>query len=465
MPIERVARDHPWPLSFAQERLWFIQSFEPDSTANNIPAGVRFTGRLDVAALELSINELVRRHEVLRTRFLLSADGPTQHVEQPAPVQFAVLDLSRERAGQREEEVQRIAIEEASRPFNLSTEPPFRVRLLRLSEEEHVLLYTMHHIASDAPSLAIIVSEMAQLYEAFVNGGESPLKELPIQYADYAVWQRKWLQGEVLKNQLSYWQRQLEDAPELLDLPTDRPRPSVQTFRGATKMFALPQQLSDSLKELSRRESVTPFMLLLAAFAALLYRYSEQEDIVIGTGIANRARAEAERLIGCFFNILALRTRPTEDLTFRELLGQVRETTLGAYAHQDLPFEKLLASMQLKRDPSRTPLFQVMFAFQNVQKRALDLPALSLSPVKVESRVAKFDLTLFMEEEAGGLCGEWEYNIDLFDDYTIRRMIEHWQNLLQDIAAHPGKKLKDISLDSDSENERLVYAFNDYLES
>jgi amino acid adenylation domain-containing protein len=464
-PIERVARDHPLPLSFAQERLWFIQSFEPGSTSNNIPAGMRLSGKLDVEALKWSLNELVRRHEVLRTCFFLSAAGPVQHVDEAVDVKVPLIDLSHETVPVQEQEVRRLAAAEALRPFNLSKEPPFRLLLLRLGEQDHVLLYTMHHIASDAWSLGVIVREVAQCYEAFLDGRPSPLEELPIQYADYAVWQRERLQGEVLERQVAFWRAQLDGAPQSVNLPTDRSRPPAQTFRGATETFLLPPGLAESLKALSRREGTTLFMVLLSAFSALLHTYSAQEDIVIGTGIANRGRPELEPLIGCFFNLLALRTRPTADLTFRELLGQVRETTLGAYAHQDLPFEKLLATMQLKRDPSRTPLFQVMFVFQNVQKRALELPGLSLAPLQFESSVAKFDLTLFMGEEAGTLSGEWEYNVDLFDRYTMLRMLEHWLNLLQDIAAHPEKSLKDISLESAGEHDQPVCTFNDDLDA
>jgi amino acid adenylation domain-containing protein len=464
-PVERVPRDESLPLSFAQERLWFIQYMEPDSAANNIPAGVRLRGRLDVEALGQSINELVRRHEVLRTRFSLSAGGPAQHVMEPAPFALAVLDLSREPAAAREEEARRLAVEEAYKPFDLSSEPPFRVRLLRLGEDDHLLLYTLHHIASDAWSLGIIIREVALLYEASLDGRMSPLAELPVQYADYAVWQRGWLRGEVLEKQLAYWRGQLLGAPESLELTTDRPRPPARSSRGATETFQLPRELTEALKALGRSEGATLFITLLAAFAVLLHRYSEQEDIVIGTGIANRGRPEAEHLIGCFFNLLALRTRPAADLTFRALLSQVRETTLGAYAHQDLPFEKVLTLLQLKRDPARTPLFQVMFVFQNTEKRVVELPGLTLSPVRLDSPVAKFDLTLFMEEDGGRLYGEWEYSLDLFDGHTMRRMLEHWQHLLQDIAAHPDRGLKNLSLAPDDEADPLVYAFNDDLES
>ncbi|RMF30995.1 MAG: non-ribosomal peptide synthetase, partial [Chloroflexi bacterium] len=401
-PIEPVPRDGDLPLSFAQQRLWFLDQLEPGNLLYNLPLAVRLSGRLDVEALERSLSEIVRRHEVLRTTFASVGGKPRQVIAPPKPLPLPLVDLTGLPEARREAEVQRLAQEEARRPFDLAHGPLLRVQLLKLDDEEHVVLVTMHHIVSDGWSMGVFVREIAALYAAFAAGEPSPLPELPIQYADFAAWQRKWLQGETLEKQLAYWKEQLSGSPPVLELPTDRPRPSVQTSRGASFAFALPQDLSQAIQALSQEEGVTLFMTLLAAFQTLLYRYTGQEDICVGTPIANRNRPEIEGLIGFFVNTLVLRTDLSGNPRFTELLKRVREVALGAYAHQDLPFEMLVEALQPQRDMSHSPLFQVMFVLQNVPLEALELPDLTLRPVDVDRGTATFDLTLSMAEGPEG---------------------------------------------------------------
>src|SRR6185369_4694917 len=370
--IERVPRLEFLPLSYAQQRLWFIHQLDPASVAYNIPLAVRLSGQLDIAALRATLTEVVRRHEALRTTFAVHAGDPYQLIHPPAEVELPITDLTVGAAlrGRPSEEIgvfaedgrprsaaptvatleaQRIAVEEARLPFDLERGPLLRARLLQLSEEEHVLLVTMHHIVSDGWSMGVLVREVAALYTAFSTGQPTSLEELPIQYADYAVWQREWLRGEVLERQLSYWREQLAGAPAVLELPGDHPRPSMQGFRGSFEPVTVPAEVTARLKELSRREGVTLFMLLLGAWQVLLSRYAGAEDIVVGTPIANRQRGEVEGLIGYFVNALALRTDLSGDPSFRELLRRVREVALGAYLHQDVPFEKLVEELQPER--------------------------------------------------------------------------------------------------------------------
>ena len=366
--IPRSATRATAPLSFAQERLWFLDQLEPGSTVYNIPRAFRLTGRLDSAALERSLNEIMRRHEALRTTFK-SVDGtPRQVVAAQLTLPLPVIDLSDRSASDRENEVHRFTAEVARRPFDLSRGPLVRTTLLRLGQEEHILLLNMHHIVSDGWSMAILFRELADLYEAYTNGKPSPLAELPIQYVDYAVWQRNWLKGEVLETQLSYWKKQLENI-STLNLPTDRPRPAVQTFHGARESLVLSTDLTQALKATSRKEGATLFMTLLAAFQILLHRLTGQEDIAVGSPIAGRNRSEIEGLIGFFINTLVLRTDLSGNPTFTELLARVRRDCLEAYAHQDVPFEKLLEELRPKRDLSRTPLFQVFLNMVNVAER------------------------------------------------------------------------------------------------
>jgi len=460
-PLQRVSRDGNLPLSFAQQRLWFFDQLEPGSSAYNISTGFRLTGPLDVAALERSLNEIVRRHEALRTSFAVVDGQPVQVIAPAERFKLALVDLQKLPEAERETEARRLASEEAQGPFDLARGPLVRAGLLRLGEREHVLLLTMHHILSDGWSMGVLFRELSVLYEAFSNGDPSPLPELPVQYADFAVWQRQWLQGEVLEEQLSYWRERLGGAPPVLHLPTDRPRPAVQTYRGARKTLRLPNKLTDALKVLSRREEVTLFMTLLSAFKTLLCRYTGQEDIVVGSPIAGRTRPETEGLIGFFVNTLVLRSDLSGNPTFRQLLGRVREVALGAYTHQDLPFEKLVEELQPERNLSHTPLFQVMFALQNVPRKPLELPGLTLSPMQLGIDTAKFDLTLAMVEQDRELSCLFEYNTDLFDAATITRMGGHFKTLLEGIVANPGRRLSELPILTDAERRQLLVEWND----
>ena len=360
--------EEPYPLSFAQQRLWFLDQMEPDSPTYNVPTAMRINGSINVEALRKTLDALVVRHEVLRTTFASVDGSPVQVITESRSVELPVIDLREWPPAEREVEAQRLIVEHTRLPYNLSQDLMLRALLLRLDEQEHHLLLTMHHIASDGWSTGILYRELATLYEAFSTGKPSPLPELPIQYAAFAQWQREWLQGEVLESQLSYWKQQLGDNLPVLGLPTDRPRPAVQTYRGARQSLALPKTLSDSLQALSRQERSTMFMPLLAAFQALLHRYTGQEDIVVGSPVAGRSRVETEGLIGFFVNTLVLRTDLSGEPTFRDLLGRVREVALAAYDHWDLPFEKLVEELNPDRNLSYTPLFQVVFAFQNAPR-------------------------------------------------------------------------------------------------
>jgi len=450
-----------FPASFAQRRLWFLDQFEPGSPLYNIFSAVRMQGTLHVAALEQGIQEIVQRHESLRTTMATIDGQPTQIIHPRTNITLAKIDLQELFKQDQEGEIFRLAIEEAQRPFHLAQGPLLRTMLLKLGEEEHMLLLSMHHIISDGWSMGVFIREIAILYEAFAQGRPSPLHELPIQYADFAAWQREWLQGEVLQEQLTYWTQQLGDYPPVLRLPTDLLRPAVQTSHGARQACFLPLPLSEALKELSRQEGVTLFMTLLAAFQTLLSRYTHQDDISVGTSIANRTRAETEGLIGCFVNMLVLRTDLSGDPSFRELVQRVREVALGAYAHQDLPFEKLVEELNPAREMSHTPLFQVLFTLQNAPMQLLELSGLTLRSLAVDRRTAKFDWLLSMLDTEQGLAASWEYNTDLFNDTTITRLLEHFQTLLEGIVANPEQRLSSLPLITASERQQLLVEWND----
>lgn len=454
-PIQRLTREGGLPLSFAQQRLWFLAQLEPESPFYNIPAAVRLHGQLNRGALEQTFNEILRRHEALRMNFETVGGQPIALISPVTPLQLPLLDLSELRHTHKEAEVKQLALAEAQHPFNLKCDLLLRVKLLRLGKQEHVLLMTMHHIASDGWSIGVMLEEVATLYVAFCAGQPSPLPELPIQYADFAAWQRQWLQGEVLQAQTAYWRQQLEGAPAVLELPTDQPRPAVQTFRGASCAFKLSQELSLALNQLSQQAGSTLFMTLLAAFKVLLGRYTSHEDIVVGTPIANRHRAEIEGLIGFFVNTLVLRTDLSGNPSFKELLTRVREVALGAYAHQDLPFERLVEEIQPQRSLSHTPLFQVMFALQNAPMSEIELPGLTLSPVASDSGTVQFDLTLTMEETTEGLVGTFEYNTDLFKVASIEQMQGCFQTLLEGIVTNPDQKLANLPLLTAAQQQQL----------
>jgi amino acid adenylation domain-containing protein len=460
-PIIPVSRETALPLSFAQQRLWFIDQLEPGSTLYNVAAAVRLSGQLELKALQQTLDEIVRRHESLRTSFAV-VEGEPVHVINPAGrVSLPVIDLSLEAEEAREARARQLAEAEAQQAFDLSRGPLLRTQLLRLEATEHILLVTMHHIVTDGWSLGVLVKEVATLYSAYLEDLPSPLPELTIQYADFAHWQREWLQGEVLEEQLSYWRERLAGAPALLELPTDRARPAVQSFRGAHYSFSVPAELTGELQQLSRREGVTLFMTLLAAFQTLLWRYSGEQDIVVGADVANRNRQETEGLIGFFVNMLVLRTRVEGEESFAELLRQVREVCLGGYAHQDVPFEKLVEELQPERSLSHTPLFQVVFTFQRGLEEALELPNLSLASMDVGSGISKFDLTLYVLEDGDELTGTFEYNTDLFNDATIERMARHLVELLESVVLNPEQKTSEIALLSEGEKRQLFVDFNE----
>jgi len=459
-PIQLISRDQELPLSFAQQRLWFLDQLEPDSPFYNIPEALRFIGALDIPALEQTINEIVRRHESLRTTFHAKDGRPYQMIHPEMTISLKKVDIRGIPKDDREEEIRRITAQEAQQPFDLTTGPLLRAILVQVDSEEYVALYTMHHIIGDDWSSNVLFQEIAFCYDAFTHGRPSPLPEPSIQYADYAYWQQQWLQGEVLEKQLNYWKKQVGGAPQMLELPTDRPRPPVQTYNGSFESFEFSESLMKGIKDLSNKEGATLFMTLLAAFQTLLYRYSGQDDICVGSPIANRTKAEMENLIGFFVNTLVLRTDLSGNPSFKELLKRVREVALGAYAHQDLPFEKLVDAIQPHRDMSHSPLFQVMFVIQNSPKQAVDVSGMTMAPVESHSGTAKFDLTLFMLEEGRKLSGALEYNTDLFDNITINRMLKHFENLLKEIIANPEQKIAAIPILTEAEKQQAIVEWN-----
>ncbi|MBH8554249.1 amino acid adenylation domain-containing protein [Nostocaceae cyanobacterium CENA357] len=456
--IPRRTVTSPCPLSFAQQRLWFLYQLEPDSAFYNTPVALHLSGELDLIALERSINEIIRRHEVLRTTFVTVQGQPMQVIASSLTLPLVVVDL--QAVPEQQAKAWELATEEAQKPFDLATGPLLRTTVLRLSETENVLLFTIHHIVSDGWTIGILIREVAALYEAFSQGLPSPLPELPIQYADFAIWQRQWLQGEVLESQVSYWQKQIGNDPPILQLPTDYPRPAVETFQGATQSFTVPPEITAKLKILSRQADATLFMTLLAAFKTLLHRYTSANDILVGSPIANRHYTEIEGLIGFFVNTLVLRTNLASNPTFLELLRQVRECTLGAYTHQDLPFEYLVDSLQIERDLSYNPIFQVLFALQNAPKKQLHLSGLTVNYLNADNKTAKFDLLLSMEEGESGLTGSLEYNTNLFEAATITRMVEHFLTLLAGIVANPQQHISNLPLLTQEQQQQLLVEWN-----
>jgi amino acid adenylation domain-containing protein len=450
-----------YELSFAQQRLWFLDQFAPGSPVYNIPAVFRLAGRLDVQALERSLNEIVKRHAILRTSFAMAGSKPAQVVLPTLTIEMPLVDLSAFDSAEREAETLRLMSEESLHAFDLTRGALLRVRLLRLDTQEHVMLLTMHHIIADGWSVSVLLRELTALYEADSTNKPAPLPELPLQYTDFAHWERERLQGEFLEMRLAYWKRQLAAAPPALPLPTDFPRPAMQTFRGARREFNLSPELSESLKSLGRQEGCTLFMTLLAAFQTLLYRYTAQEEITVGTSITNRSRVETEPLIGIFVNTLVLRTDLSGNPSFRELLRRVREVTLEAYAHQDLPFEKLVEELQPERELSHSPLFQVMFVLQNAPAATLKLPGLSVSLIDRHNQTAKFDLLLSMVEDASHLTGSLEYSTDLFEAGTIERLLDNFQILLETAVAETDRTLGTLRILTSAEQHRLLVEWND----
>jgi amino acid adenylation domain-containing protein/non-ribosomal peptide synthase protein (TIGR01720 family)/FkbM family methyltransferase len=454
--VPRRSPEATVPLSFAQQRLWFLQQLEPDSPAYRLAFAVRLGGALSVEALTQALDAIVARHETLRTVFVTVDHQPVQRVQPAAPISLDLIDLTAQPGIDAETEAVRLASELAARRFDLERGPLFRATLLRLGAREHILLISMHHIVSDIWSLGVFVREMGALYEAFAGAQPSPLPELPLQYGDFACWQREWLRGEVLEREMSYWRRQLGGTLPILELPTDRPRPAVQTFRGARLQFRVPAPLTNALKSLTRSYDGTLFTTLTAVLNVLLHRYTGQSDIPIGFAIAGRSRSELEPLIGMFVNTLVLRTDLSGNPTFVEVLSRVRDVALDAYTHQNTPFEKLVQELQPERDASRNPLFQVLVGVQNVPMEPLALTDLELQLVELERSDAHVDLTVFVTEAGDELAGSFEYNADLFDQGTAERMLRHFEMLLAEVARGPERRIADLPMLSGAERALLL---------
>ncbi|PPK71873.1 amino acid adenylation domain-containing protein/thioester reductase-like protein, partial [Methylobacter tundripaludum] len=458
-PILPVSRDQPLPLSFAQQRLWFIDQIG-SGAAYNMSSALRLRGQLNVSALEQSLTEVVRRHESLRTTFDNSAEQPYQHIRAPQLVALPVTDLSHLPDALRRTETRREAQQEAQKLFDLSRDLMLRARLLRLDEDEHVLLLSLHHIAADGWSNDVLVRELAELYEAFATDKPSALAELPVQYADFAVWQRQWLQGEVLQQQTAFWKKQLQGAPALLALPTDRPRPPVESFRGGVYPVQLDAKRTAGLRKLSRDADTTLFTTLLAAFQVLLARYSGQDDIVVGSPIANRNCLETEPLIGFFVNTLALRADLSGNPSFSQVLAQVKHTTLLAQDHQDLPFERLVEELQVERNLSYNPIVQIVFALQAAKTTGFALPGLEVSSFEFAEPSVRMDLELHLWEQAEGIVGGCSYAADLFDATTIARLMGHFYTLLDGIIADPERPILGLALLDESESRQILVDWN-----
>ncbi len=459
-PLVPVERGNTAPLSFAQQRLWFISQMEPDNPVYNIPMAMGLEGKLDLDALQKSVNRIITRHETLRSRFRHEGGKPVQIIDAIDVIDMPVIDMSHIAPADRDLESQRFINEAAFQPFDLTRDYPLRVQLMRFSTDHHILLITMHHIASDGWSLGILFNELTVLYEAYARGGSTTLSPLPIQYADFAIWQRQWLSGNELERQLGYWRSQLSGELPVLELPLDHPRPAVQSFNGEWESYILPKKLSDSIKQLSRREQTTLFMTLLAAFQVLLHRYARQNDIITGSPVANRNRSEIEGLIGFFVNMLVLRTQIDPERPFIELMQRVRKTTLDAYSHQDMPFEKLVESLGLQRDLSRSPLIQMTFALQNAPMEPLDLVGLSLRKMMIKCETVRFDLEAQVWDRDDGLVVTITYNTDLFDASTIQRMLGHYHHLLESIVSNPSAPVRELTMLSDSEYEQVITEWN-----
>ena len=462
-----------FPTSFAQQRLWFLDQLAPGTCLYNVPIILRLIGVIDDAALTKSFNEIVRRHEALRTTFAWIDGQPMQVISPRLDVSLPFIDLQFLPSIEQTAALQRLLNEVMQRSFDLLQGPLLQLMLIQLNKTEYVLLLSIHHIVFDEWSSGVFIQELGALYTAFKQDQPSPLSDLPIQYADFAHWQREWLQGDILETQLAYWRQQLNQV-SILDLPTDRPRPSVQSYRGTPQQLEIPQALIEALESLSQQAGVTLFMTLLAAFQTLLHRYTGQDDIAVGSPIANRNRSELEGLIGFFVNSLVLRTDLSGDPTFRDLLERVRSVALEAYAHQDVPFEKLVEELHPERHLSRNPLFQVVFALQNAPMKQLELPGLTLRSSNFETKTTRFDLELYLWEcsddfrslwgdgwnHATGLRGVMVYDTDLFDQTTILRLLESFQTLLEGIAANPDQRLSELPVLTALQQQQLLVKWN-----
>ncbi len=457
---QRAGRLKTYPLSFAQQRLWFLDQVAPGNPFYNIDTAFRLPYPLEVAVLEQALNEIVARHDSLRTTFKSVNGDPVQAVAASLHVPLTVVDLRHLPPQQREEEAVRLATAEGQRGFDLSKGPLIRTKLLQLGDEDYMFLLTLHHIISDGWSMTVFFNELTAIYTALSMGEPSPLSALKIQYPDFAAWQRNHLQGEVLDKQLRYWQEKLADLP-VLSMPVDRPRPQIPTMAGAFHMVKLPRPLMDRLKELARREGVTFFMLLLAGFKSLLHRYTGQDDIVIGSPIANRNRAEIEGLIGFFVNMLVMRTDLAGDPPFREALQRVRETALDAYAHQDMPFEKLVEELEPERDMSLNPMFQVSFQLFNDPSATDETSEEVPDHIRTQRGTANIDLAFDAFESAQGLTGTIEYSTDLFDDATIARLLGDYQTLLESVVENPDRRLSQLNLMTPAQRHTMLVEWNE----
>ena len=447
LTIEPISRDSQLPLSFAQERLWFLDRLESNSSLYYLARAVRLNGNLNIRVLQQSLDAIVVHHEILRTNYIAENGNPIQVIGAPQSVELQIIDLQQYNIAQQETQLQKLLQQESQRRFDLLSDIMLRGCLLQLAPEEYVLLLVMHHIASDGWSMGILWKQLTQVYQAFLNGQPNPLPKLPIQYADYAVWQRDWLSGEVLDKQLNYWQQQLAGANSLLELPTDFPRPAVQTYRGNRQSLTLSKNLSESLRQFCRQEGVTLYMILLAAFQTLLFRYSKQEDIIVGSPIAGRNRAEIEGIIGLFVNTLVLRTDLSGNPSFRELLTRVRSVTLDAYSHQDLPFEKLVEILNPERSLSYNPIFQVLFNMINLEKTQEELLGLKTELLSIDNTLnSKFDLTLYVREKEHEIQLTLDYNTDLFTQKRMVEMLDQYHHLLAQIITKPDKSINSYSL-------------------
>jgi len=454
-PIARADRSGPLPASFAQQRLWFLDRLQPGSPAYNMPTAVRLDGRLDIEALRRALAEVVRRHEILRTTFADDGGVPRQVIADSLELPLPVEDLSGLPEDQRLAQALERVREEAARPFDLSRGPLVRAALILLSDTDHIVQVTMHHIVSDGWSLGVLIHEVSAHYDALRSGEPSHLPELEIQYADFAAWQREWLQGEVLRQRLDYWTRQLEGLSPL-DLPNDRPQSGAVTGRGGIRSATVPKATLDAVRSLGRKEGATLYMALLAAFQVLLHRYSGQDDFAVGSDVGGRTRLESEGLIGLFVNTLVLRADLKGDPGFRELLRRTRRTAIDAYAHQEVPFERLVTALQPDRDSGRSPVFQVMFSLQSAPMPALWSPEITLTPLEAPSGAAKFDLTLFVAEGPDGLHLTMEYSSDLFDPATVDRMLAHYRILLESIVAQPDQPVGRLPMLTEEERRQML---------
>jgi hypothetical protein len=458
--IPRRASDAPIPLSYAQEQIWFLEQLAPGSSYH-IARAFTFEGSLDSVALTRSLDAVVARHEALRTSFAIEAGQPVQALAPALALSMPVLDLRALPVPVREEEAHRLEREEVLRPFDLAAGPVLRLTLLRLAPERSVLLLTLHHIAADGWSLGIFLKELGELYRAFAGGVEPSLPPLPIQYADFALWQRERLGGDVLEKLLAFWRTQLAGAPPVLALPTDRPRPLIQSFRGAGCRRALPRELTARLRSFGEKEGATPFMALLAAFQSLLLRHTGQEDLVVGSPVAGRSRSELEGLIGLFINMLVLRTSLASGPGFRELVGRVREVALSAYAHQEMPFEKLVTELSPERNLGHAPVFQVIFVLQSAAWEKLDLPGIALAPREIKREETKVDLMFAIHETGDGLALALQYDRDLFDGTTMARLAAQYEELLSAALAEPDLPVSELPALLPAERHQVFHEWND----